>query len=150
MFELVTRIQIAAECANGTAEIAADHPALRDHFPGRPIVPGTWLVELAAQIAGPLVEEATRARHALERWALLAMIQHAKLLAPVTLPAVVEIEATLARSELATATARVVARSAGELVLRAELVFALVEAPDDCGEAIRERRERLERWKAAW
>ena len=149
MFELIRRIRIAGEHAAGTAEVAADDPALADHFPGRPIVPGTWLVELAAQIAGPLAEDVTRARHGLDRWALLAMIEHAKLLVPVELPASLALEATITRSDPSAATARVLARCGERSVLRADLVFALVEAPPGSERAIAARHDRLARWKAA-
>jgi 3-hydroxymyristoyl/3-hydroxydecanoyl-(acyl carrier protein) dehydratase len=147
MFELIRSIRIDSERATGTAELAATHPGLLDHFPGRPILPGTWLVELAAQIAGPLAEEVTRARHGIERWAVLAMIQHAKLLAPVALPATLAFEATIARCEPSAVTAHATARRGEVSVLRADLVFALIEAPPGSEAAVRERHDRLERWK---
>jgi 3-hydroxymyristoyl/3-hydroxydecanoyl-(acyl carrier protein) dehydratase len=58
MFELVQAISIdaAAGRAVGRAHVPLS-AALDDHFPGAPHVPGTWLLELAAQIAGPLAEE---------------------------------------------------------------------------------------------
>ncbi len=148
MFELIRSIRLEGERATGTAHVAADHPLLLDHFPGRPILPGTWLVELAAQIAGPLAEEVTRARHGFDRCALLAMIEHAKLLAPVELPATVRFEASVARSEPSTATIRTTAHHGELAVLRAELVFALIDAPAGTEEAARARLERLARWQA--
>ncbi|AXE30532.1 hypothetical protein DK842_11855 [Chromobacterium phragmitis] len=38
--------------ASGGASWRADHPHLRGHFPGDPIVPGIYLLEAAAQLAG--------------------------------------------------------------------------------------------------
>ncbi|SUX30494.1 3-hydroxyacyl-ACP dehydratase FabZ family protein [Chromobacterium vaccinii] len=38
--------------ASGGASWRADHPHLRGHFPGEPIVPGVYLLEAAAQLAG--------------------------------------------------------------------------------------------------
>src|SRR4051812_46166085 len=97
MFELIRSIRLEPGRAIGTAEIAASHPMLLDHFQDRPILPGSWLIELAAQIAGPLVEATVLERDVLERCALLAMVERAKFLAPVDLPpdlpALIRIEA---------------------------------------------------------
>ena len=143
MFELIRSIRIDGDRADGTAEVLADHPMLLDHFPGRPLLPGTWLVEIAAQIAGPLAET-----EAPGRWAVLAMVQSAKLLAPVDLPAQLHIEATLVRRARDIVTTRVTAWRDDVTVLRAELVFALVDAPPGTEQAIRERMDRLARWSA--
>jgi 3-hydroxymyristoyl/3-hydroxydecanoyl-(acyl carrier protein) dehydratase len=149
MFELVRRIRIVGERATGVAVIAADHPGLADHFPGRPILPGTWLVELAAQIAGPLAEAVVTARHRATRYAVLAMIRDAKLAVPVALPAEVRIEATLGKVDLSAVTAAVTAYHGDAVALRAELVLAMIDAPPDAAVALRARDERLARWKAA-
>lgn len=42
----------------GSASWSADHPVLQGHFPGLPIVPGVFLIEAAAQIAGVLIDAA--------------------------------------------------------------------------------------------
>ncbi len=157
MFELIQSIRISGDQATGVAEIAADHLGLQDHFPGHLVLPATWLVELAAQVAGPLAEMAVRARHGVERWALLAMIRDAKVLAPVPLPAQVEIEARIdgavagsaAGEAIAPVRLRVLARCAEACVLRAELVFAMIEAPPGSEGAVQARRERVARWMAA-
>ena len=141
MFELIRTLRIEDDRADGTAHVASDHPMLRDHFPGRPLLPGTWLVEIAAQIAGPLAETVAPGR-----WAVLAMIQSAKLLAPVDLPAELHIEATLVRRARDIVTTRVIAWRDDVTVLRGELVFALVDAPPGAEQAVRERHERLARW----
>lgn len=205
MFELIQSIRIADGVATGIAEIAAGHPGLIDHFPGHPVLPGTWLVELAAQIAGPLAETVVQIQQGVERWAVLAMIRDAKFLLPVGLPARVEIEARIERGARRQAEApgtafgegrgtavdegrgtaagegrgsavgegggsavgegpiaasgeriatrhtrvRVSARCADSVVLRADLVFALVEAPRGSEAAVRARRERVARWMAS-
>lgn len=141
MFELIRSLRIDGDRADGTAVVPADHPALLDHFPGRPLLPGTWLVEIAAQVAGPLAETETPGR-----WAVLAMIQSAKLLAPVDLPADLTIEAALVRRARDIVTTRVTAWRDDVTVLRGELVFALVEAPPGTEQAIRERMDRMARW----
>lgn len=38
--------------ASGEAVWAPDHPHIRGHFPGLPLVPGIFLIEAAAQLAG--------------------------------------------------------------------------------------------------
>jgi 3-hydroxyacyl-[acyl-carrier-protein] dehydratase len=146
MFELVHSISIDASRgrADGTARIAADHPGLTDHFPDRPILPGTWCVELSAQIAGPLVEEVLDdGRHA-----LLAMIRSATFMAPIELPTAIQIVATIARREPSTTTVQTIVYRGGLLLARAELVFAHIEVTAS-ERATAERDERLERWKAA-
>ena len=146
MFELVHSIAIDAsrERADGTARIPADHPGLLDHFPDRPLLPGTWCVELAAQIAGPLVEEVLDdGRHA-----LLAMIRNVTFLAPIELPTTIQIGATIARREPSTTTVQAIVYRGGILLARAELVFAHVEVTAT-ERATAERDARLERWKAA-
>jgi 3-hydroxyacyl-[acyl-carrier-protein] dehydratase len=142
MFELIRSLQLDGDRATGIAEIAADHPGLADHFPGRPVLPGTWLVELAAQIAGPLAEDGAPGR-----WAMLAIVRDAKLLAPVELPATVHLEAALVRRDSSLAVVQVVARRGDVLVLRGELAFAMLEATPELTLAARARDERLARWK---
>ena len=148
MFELIRSLRIEGDRADGVAEVADDHPMLGDHFPGRPLLPGTWLIEIAAQIAGPLAETTNPKviGDERQRWAVLAMVQSAKLLAPVDLPARIAIEATLVRRARDIVTTRVTAWRGDVTVLRGELVFALVEAPPGTEAAVRERDERMWRW----
>jgi 3-hydroxymyristoyl/3-hydroxydecanoyl-(acyl carrier protein) dehydratase len=141
VFELIRTLRIDGDRADGTAEIPAEHPMLADHFPGRPLLPGTWAVELGAQIAGPLAETCEE-----NRWAVLAMIQDMKLLAPVDLPALLNIEATIVRRAREIITTRVTVWLDDVTVLRGELVFALVEPRQGTESAVRERNERLWRW----
>jgi 3-hydroxyacyl-[acyl-carrier-protein] dehydratase len=141
MFEHIRTILIEGDRADGTAEVPLEHPMLADHFPGRPLLPGTWLIELAAQIAGPLAETMEE-----NRWAVLAMVQSLKFLAPVDLPASLDIEATIVRRAREIVTTRVTVWNGDITVLRGELVFALVESPPGTEAAVRERNERLWRW----
>ena len=145
MFELVQWIAIDAPAgrASGTAAVAADHPALLDHFPDRPLLPGTWCLELAAQIAGPLVEEAL----ADGRFAVLAMVQRARFVAPVELPTTVQIEAAITRRQPSTTVVDTTVSRGGLIRVRAELVFAHVE--DASPAAIAARAARLARWRGA-
>lgn len=151
MFEFVRWLSIdaAAGRATGEAALDADHPLFADHFTGHPVLPGSMAVELAAQIAGPLAEEVTLLSHGRRRFALLGMIRNAKFVCPVRLPAELSIEARVLRSEGSRFTVAVTARVGRELVLRGELLLAMVEATGEWGDAVEQRRQRLARWQRA-
>jgi 3-hydroxymyristoyl/3-hydroxydecanoyl-(acyl carrier protein) dehydratase len=142
VFDLVTAIDLdlAARPTRGRAHVPAA-PWLADHFPGDPIVPATVLLEIAAQIAGPLVEELDPER----RSAVLGLVRSAVFRTPVRFPADLAIDARVVRADGATAACRVDIAPA----MSAELGFALVAAPE-ASPARTERQRRLARWQAAW
>ena len=140
-------IDAAEGRAQGTAIVEADHPMLADHFPGHPVLPGSLLIELAAQVAGPLAEETVRRQEGVERWAMLGMIRDAKFLQPARLPASVLITAETQRLEPSRVITRVAARVCEQEVLRAELWMMMLEASSEWAEAIAQRKLRVERWK---
>lgn len=149
MFELMRRLTLdaAAGVATGEAAIPAGHPLLVDHFPGAPILPGSWLIELAAQVAGPLAEEMIKDRHGFERWAMLGMIREAKFLRPSPVPVTLYLAAEALRVEPSNVTVRVAVRNETEAVMRAELIMTMLQASTDWAEAIRARHERVARWR---
>lgn len=138
MFEHIRTIRIEGDRADATAAVPAEHPMLADHFPGRAMLPATWLVELASQVAGPLAETMEPGQ-----WAVLASVASAKFLAPVDLPVALNLEATIVRRAREIVTTRVTVWRDDVTVMRGELVFALVVPPHGTEAAVRERNERL-------
>jgi 3-hydroxymyristoyl/3-hydroxydecanoyl-(acyl carrier protein) dehydratase len=158
MFEWLEwlRMDLEAGEALGEASVPADHPLLLDHFPGVAVLPATLLLELAAQVAGPLAEETTRLRHGLSRWALLGLVRHAVFTEPVLLPARLRLQARVEEAEPSSVILKATAMVDGpglegnvegpQTRMRAELVMAMAEARPEWEAAIRARHARLVRW----
>jgi 3-hydroxymyristoyl/3-hydroxydecanoyl-(acyl carrier protein) dehydratase len=151
MFELMRSVSIDAENgrASGAASIPAGDPLFADHFPGKSLLPGSLILELAAQVAGPLAEEFAKAQLQIERWAILGMVRDARFLQPVLLPALLEINAVVARSQSSSISANVTVTVNGERVMQAELVMMMIESSTEWAPAIEARNDRLARWKEA-
>jgi 3-hydroxyacyl-[acyl-carrier-protein] dehydratase len=151
MFELMRSIQIDAGKgrAAGAALVPVDHPLFADHFPGKALLPGSLILELAAQVAGPLAEEVAKTQIGLERWAILGMVRDARFLQPVFLPASLEITAIVSRAQSSNISASVTVVVDGERVMQAELVMMMLEASAEWAAALEARNDRLARWKEA-
>ena len=151
MFELMQSIRIDVENghASGAASVPAEHPLFADHFPGKSLLPGSLILELAAQVAGPLAEEFAKTQLGVERWALLGMVRDARFLQPVFPPASLEIAAVISRSQASSINTSVTVTVNGERVMQAELVMMMLESSSEWAPAIEARKDRLARWKEA-
>jgi 3-hydroxymyristoyl/3-hydroxydecanoyl-(acyl carrier protein) dehydratase len=149
MFELITSARFEPANARGYARVPADIPLLADHFPGAPTLPGSLQLELAAQIAGPLAEQAVAAHHGLDRWAFLGMVRRATFISPVALPAELEIVASLERVEPSSVLVAARIERAGTVTCRAELVMVLEDARAEWAAAIAQARARVSAWRRA-
>ena len=151
MFELMRSIRIDVENGRASAEafVPADHPLFADHFPVSRVLPGSLILELAAQVSGPLAEEFAETRLGIERWAILGMVRDARFLRPVYLPATLALNAEVSRSQPSTINTSVTAAVDGERVMQAELVMMMIESSGEWAGAIEARNERLARWKEA-
>jgi hypothetical protein len=112
-------------------------------------LPGSLLVELAAQIAGPLCEDMTRLRYGVERGALLGTIHRAVFLRPCFLPATVRLTARVERSNPTRASVATTASVQNVIAFRGEIVMALIELSPEWAEIVEARHRRVARWRAA-
>jgi 3-hydroxymyristoyl/3-hydroxydecanoyl-(acyl carrier protein) dehydratase len=151
MFELIDSITIDADAgqATGHAVVDGNHQLFADHFPGETLLPGSLLVELAAQIAGPLAEEVVKQKRNLDRWALLGMIRDVKFVRPVGLPATITINAEVRRFEVSNVAVSVTATAGDDVAMTGEVVMMMVEAKPEWKPAIEARSDRLSAWKAS-
>ncbi len=151
MFELMQSISIDAGngSATGAAVVPANHPLFADHFPGKSLLPGSLILELAAQVAGPLAEEFAKTQLQIERWAILGMVRDARFLQPVFLPASLAITAAISRSQSSNVSTTVTVTANGERVMQAELVMMMLESSAEWAAAIEARNDRVARWKEA-
>jgi len=151
MFEWLESLAIHAAEATAAAEarVPGDHPFLADHFPGRPLLPGSLQIELCAQVAGPLVEELVARRDGAERFAFLGMVRNATFHAPVALPATLGIFARAARVERDSAVVHAELTHAIDTVdCRVELVMVMRPPEPGWEDAIRVYRARIAALKA--
>jgi 3-hydroxyacyl-[acyl-carrier-protein] dehydratase len=151
MFELIRKIRIDAEegRAAGEAFVPAEHPLFADHFPDKPLLPGSLILELAAQVSGLLAEEHAKTQLRIERWAILGMVRDARFLRPVFLPATLDIIAEIVRSQTSNVNTAVTVTLNGERIMQGELVMMLLESVPEWSAAIDARNDRLARWSKA-
>lgn len=143
------RIDVANGRATAEAFVPADHPLFADHFPVSRVLPGSLILELGAQVSGPLAEEFARSALGVERLAILGMVRDGRFLHPVYLPATLALNAEISRSQPSAINTTVTATVDGERVMQAELVMMMIESSGEWAEAIDDRNARLARWQEA-
>jgi 3-hydroxyacyl-[acyl-carrier-protein] dehydratase len=105
----------------GTSELAAAAGLLASHFPLRPMVPGSLLLEALSQLGGLLLESSTGfARKAIPIW-----IEQARFRRPVQAARTVHLTGTLTQTDPAGAVLDAVAHQDGQRCATARLGFAL-------------------------
>ena len=123
--------------ATAIKNVALSEDFFEEHFPGRPIMPGTLILEGMAQLAGLLLEESVRRPDSRPVKAVLSIVERAKFRSPVGPGDQLEYSVSLVSvNELG---GQVDARAAcrGEVKADCRLVFAFHEFAN-------ERLERLQ------
>ncbi len=73
----------AGKSATAIKNVALSEDFFEEHFPGRPIMPGTLILEGMAQLGGLLLEEAIRQPDRKPIKAVLSIVERAKFRSPV-------------------------------------------------------------------
>ena len=138
-FVLVDRLLSVESGRRATActVFPRDLEIFADHFPGRPIVPGTLLTEAMGQTAGWLLVSTLQFR----QWPLLTTIDQAKFYRLVVPGAEIVIDAAMQSSRPEDFELQAEARVGGQRVARARFLFRADHLSADDPDA-----RTLERW----
>ncbi|CAF0698357.1 3-hydroxyacyl-ACP dehydratase FabZ family protein [Candidatus Methylacidithermus pantelleriae] len=99
-----------------------DHPLIRDHFPGHPIVPAALLIESAAQAAGSLWMDLMIKEN--QPFVLVAQVERFRFFRPVCPPERVTVEVQMEGAFQHAASFAVVLRAQETTVARGKILLA--------------------------
>jgi 3-hydroxyacyl-[acyl-carrier-protein] dehydratase len=131
-FLLVDRIVelIPLQRAVGIKQVTANEPFFQGHFPGYPVMPGVLIVEAMAQVGGVAVISAPENR---DKLALFAGIDKVRFKRQVKPGDTLRIEVQINQIRRGIGAGSGVATVNDELACRGEILFALVNKPDELG-----------------
>src|SRR5687767_2581555 len=108
--------------------VSVNEPHFQGHFPGRPIMPGVFILEAMAQAAGVLVFSAPDAKPHADSVYYYVGIDEARFKKPVVPGDQLELEVTLERFMRGIGKFACVARVAGQTVAEATILCAVKPA----------------------
>jgi 3-hydroxyacyl-[acyl-carrier-protein] dehydratase len=117
----IEELELGVRCV-AAKYVAADHPAFAGHFPGRPVLPGVFLIEAVAQTAGVMLGAGVESEPG--GVPLLAAVNRFKFLQPVGPGCELRIETRKLTGAGRLAYIEGEVRVAGEIVARGELCVA--------------------------
>ncbi len=131
---LVDRITMLkfGEHATGYKNLTMNEHFFQGHFPGKPLMPGVFMIEALAQLGGTMILGPDDFRR---RIAFLTGIDKAKFRRPVVPGDRLDMEVKLLRSRSAMGWVSAEAKVDGKLACAAELMFSVAFVDDFGGDA---------------
>ena len=112
--------------ARGYKNVTNNEPVFTGHFPGNPVLPGVYMIEALAQLAGCVVMEPGESSR---RVPYLAAIERAKFRRPVVPGDCFMMETTLIKHKRHIGWIQAEGRVDGEFVVSADLIFSISSDP---------------------
>jgi 3-hydroxyacyl-[acyl-carrier-protein] dehydratase len=112
--------------ARGYKNVTNNEPVFTGHFPGNPVLPGVYMIEALAQLAGCVVMEPGEFAR---RVPYLAAIERAKFRRPVVPGDCFKMEASLIKHKRHIGWVKAEGRVDDEFVVSAELIFSISSDP---------------------
>ena len=109
--------------ATGYKNVTANEPMLVGHFPNNPVLPGVYLIEALAQLAGATI---MKPGDQLRKTPYLVAVDKFKFRRPVIPGDRVDMEARVARTKLNMGVVEVVATVGGKPCCAGELMFSII------------------------